>query len=166
MKIKRPVSDLADFLRELPCQAFGTLTTPRSKPQAWWDTVIPEFLDAIQASEQMPLGWLRGDEKSYQLHSHIVFAAPRPLDCRKATLLWLHIVGTRDPNQAVILPYDPSRSAILYAAKLYGTDGDGVSLGGDLNALLGILPLRPMNARRRRRFIGRREQMALPSTNF
>lgn len=153
-------SDLAAFIRKLPCQVFATLSTRFSRPQPWWDTSIAEWLLRIQESERVTLGWLRGDEKSYQLHSHLILIAPSPLNCQIASQHWLSIVDTRDSSQARVERYDPTRGALEYVAKLYGTDSDRVSLGGHLNAMSGDPPSRAMLTRDRRRFKRFEEQKA------
>ena len=153
------LTELSDFLQRLPCQVFATLTTPYSRPQAWWDTFIPEWIKAVQASERKTLGWLRGDERSHQIHSHLILIAGSPLNCRTASQHWLRIANTRDSGQAHIQPFDYCRGAVYYTSKLYGTERDGLSLGGDLEAFLGLVPSRPTIARERRRTRRIQEQM-------
>jgi hypothetical protein len=151
---------LASLLSSLPCKVFATLTTPQSMSEAWWNGSISIWLRALQAHHHLTLAWLRGDEVSYQRHSHLVLIAASPLNCRIAGFHWLNVAGTRNPEHAQIEPYDRTLDGAGYAAKLYGKSNDGVSLGGDLYAFRGILPSRCLTAREMRRFYRIQKQMA------
>jgi hypothetical protein len=158
-------SAFVNFLETLPWRAFATLTTPYKRPQAWWNSATPEWLRAVQSSERKSLVWLLGYEPYPWLHAHLLLAALAPLDCRNAGLHWLPIASTRDPERALVVPYDAAQGALAYVSKLYGTCIDDVRLGGPLNAFLGVPPLRPMLARDRRRLKRIQEQKDLPTSS-
>lgn len=113
----------------------------------------------------MTLAWLVAYEPRPWLHAHLMLAAPAPLDCRSAQERWLCIADTRDTDRALVEQYDPSRSALAYVSKMYGTHLDEIRLEGPLAAFLEISPLSRTLSRDRRRARHIEEQKKVQRTS-
>lgn len=106
--------------RNLPAQAFATLTTLNRMSQYRLDDLFLQWIRGVQAHHRMTLGWVKTIEIDPQPHIHAALIAAAPLDCTQATLLWRAMVAPRCSCVAIVEPYRERSCGLGYVLKRLG----------------------------------------------
>lgn len=120
--------------RNLPAQAFATLTTLNRMSQYRLDDLFLQWIRGVQAHHRMTLGWVKTIEIDPQPHIHAALIAAAPLDCVQATLLWRVMVAPRCSHVAIVEPYRDRFCGLGYVLKHLGSSMEESQLSDNIRA--------------------------------
>jgi hypothetical protein len=125
----------AAFLEaRLPLRAFVTLTFQHEASRLKLDSSFKRWIQAIQAESRATIGWIKVYENDPARHIHAVLLAWRPLDCRRAELLWNQVTGSRCRDSAEVEVYQPGRNGLAYVLKSMDRDSEDIQFSDNLPA--------------------------------
>ena len=125
-----PSQQLAAFLDKLPFQQYVSLTyrSPRSLGLA--DATCKLWLETLERHHRSPIGAVTSIESvnGGHTHHHLLLLSTAPLDIEFEKTTWFFLSRASSRHSIEIQPYDPSRGALSYVIKTYGSPQDEVEL--------------------------------------